>query len=94
MIFHIKFNYRSSHTGEIFTDWFTVGSSVQYHITETEDVEVTVQHIDVNEKMCAYVSCVDADKNLYMIEQTGVTTIFRKFPNTDNGEHKDSTQDS
>lgn len=78
MIFHVKYNYRHATTGEIFADWFTVGDTVRYNITEMEDVELTVKHIDVNDNMVAFVSCQDADNKLYTIEQTGVTTVFRK----------------
>jgi hypothetical protein len=93
MIFHVKYNYRSSSTGEIFADWFTIGDTILYHVTDKEDVEITIQHITVDDKMVATVSGVDADKNLYTIEQTGVTTVFRKFKNTD-GEHKDNQENS
>ena len=79
MIFHVKYNYRSSSTGEIFVDWFTVGDKLTYHISESQDVEVEILSIDVDDNMVAHVSCMDADKKLYMIDQTGVTTIFQKF---------------
>jgi len=79
MIFHIKYNYRTSATGEMFCDWFTVGDKIKYHVTEQEDIDVVVSAIDVDQDMVAYVSCLDADSNLYTIEQVGVTTVFRKF---------------
>ena len=79
LIFHIKYNYRTSSTGDIFCDWFTVGEDIKYHVTAQQDMDVVVSSIDVGPDMVAYVTCVDADENLYSIEQVGVTTVFRKF---------------
>ena len=84
MIFHARYNYRTSSIGEIFFDWFTVGDTIKYNVAERDSISVVVSSIDVNENMVAYVTCVDANKNIYTIEQVGVTTVFRKF-DTDAG---------